>query len=130
MLSNFKKNKKRRNAKSIFFLIFFGVLLLAGIGFLSWTNIKIKQRRERLLSRVENLKKEIQMLEEKNKELKRQVSQSGTPEYLEKVAREQLGLKAPGEEVVIISKENEEKEEVKAEEEQGWWQKIKNFFKF
>ena len=130
MLSNFKKNKKRRNAKSIFFLIFFGVLLLVGIGFLSWTNIKIKQRREKLLSRIESIKKEIQMLEEKNKDLKEQVSQSGTPEYLEKVAREQFGLKAPGEEVVIISKENEEKEEVKAEEEQGWWQKIKNFFKF
>jgi len=133
MVTKFKKNRKKSSLKGIFSAIFLGILLLTVLGFLIITNIKIKQRRERLLARVENLKNEVQILEEKNEGLRAKVSQAGSRESLEKIAREQLGLKAPGEEIVVISKEKgEEKKEMQAQEEkgfwnpQGWWDWIKN----
>ena len=85
-------------------------------------------------ARIESLRKEIQILEEKNKELKEEISQSGSEEYLEKVAREQLGLKAPGEEVIVINKEEkEEQPEIKQNEKnfwnpKSWWEWLKSKF--
>lgn len=133
MITNFGRKKRAVSGRNIFFSVLLGILLIIVIGFLVSTNIRIKQRREKLISRIENLKNEIQILEEKNKELKTKISQSETKEYLEKVAREQFGLKAPGEEVVVISKEKSEGEEgVELKKEKSfwdprrWWEWLKN----
>lgn len=128
MVTKFKKKKKKSSRKNIFFSILLGISLLLIIGFLINTNLKIRQRRAKLLARIEALKQEIQILEEKNKELKENVSQAGTEEYLERVAREELGLKAPGEEVVVISEEIEKEEEIE-EEKKTWWEWIKSIWK-
>jgi len=127
MVAKFKKNKKGSSRRDIFFSVLLGVSLLLVIGFLISTNLKISERRKKLASRIENLKKEIQILEERNKELKEKVLRAGSKDYLEKVAREQLGFKAPGEEVVVITKEEEkeEKETEKEEENRNWWEKLK-----
>lgn len=133
MITNFGRKKRAVSGRNIFFSVLLGILLIIVLGFLALTNIRIKQRREKLISRIENLKNEIQILEEKNKELKTKISQSETKEYLEKVAREQFGLKAPGEEVVVISKEKSEGEEgVELKKEKSfwdprrWWEWLKN----
>lgn len=133
MITNFRGKKRAVSGRNIFFSVLLGILLIIVLGFLALTNIRIKQRREKLISRIENLKNEIQILEEKNKELKTKISQSETKEYLEKVAREQFGLKAPGEEVVVISKEKSEGEEgVELKKEKSlwdprrWWEWLKN----
>ena len=132
MITSYKKKKKTDSFKNIFFPVLLALFLLLIVGFLAWTNIKIKQRRENFLSRIEEFKKEVQILEEKNEELKAKISQSGSKEYLEEVAREQFNLKAPGEEVVVVSKEKK-KEEVKEEESQpqelkNWWEWLKSKF--
>ena len=57
---------------------------------------------------ISNIKKEIQEIDAKNKNLEKTIRESGNKEYLEKVAREQFNLKAPGEEVAIVLN-NEEK---------------------
>lgn len=108
MLANFSKNKKVRSLKNILKFLLFWFLLLTILGFLAITNIKIKERREKLSGVIKELQKEIAELEKKNDELKAKISQLGTREYLEKVAREQFNLRAPGEEVVVISKYNKE----------------------
>lgn len=132
MVTRFKKNRKRRPSHNILFSIFLAAGFVLIIGFLVFTNWKISKRRAELLVRIDSLRKEIEILEQKNKELKEDISQAGSQEYLEKVAREQLGLKAPGEEVVVISREGQG-EEVR-EEEKGfwnpaaWWQWLKSKF--
>lgn len=128
MIAKFRKKKKLSSWKNIFFSISFGVLFLLVIGFLIVTNSKINQRRTQLTARITNLKEEIEILEQKNQELKENIFQAGGKEYLEEVARDRLGLKAPKEEVVVITGEKEEEEEVK-EEEKTWWEKFKSIWK-
>ena len=129
MIAKFRKKKKLSSWKNIFFSILFKVLFLLVIGFLIVTNLKINQRRAQLTARTASLKEEIEILEQKNQELKENISQAGGEEYLEKVARERLGLKAPGEEVVVITGEREEEKEEVKEEEGTWWEKFKSIGK-
>jgi len=127
MLTKFKKNKKTSSAKNIFFPILLGISVLLFIGLLVGTNIKISQRRTKLTAQISALKKEIQILEQKNRELKEGVSRAGSEESLEKVARDKLGLRAPGEEVVVVTK-GEEKEKETEEAKKSWWEWIKSIF--
>ena len=126
MVANFKKNKKDKK-RSIFFSVSLGVLFLLLISFLIHTNFKLSQRRKNLISRIEVLKKEIQVLESKNEGLRGKISQTESKDYLEKVAREQLGFKGAGEEVVVITSEEDQKEEKEEEKEESkkWWERLK-----
>lgn len=108
-----------------FSLVLVGILILAA--FLVVTNIKIYQKRVKLISQKESLEKEIQILEKESELLKAKISQAGTKDYLEKVAREELGLKASGEKVIVVKEEEAEEEEIKEAEKsfwQKWWQII------
>jgi len=98
------------------------------IGFLIVTNIKINRQRTELTDRIATLKQEIGILEGKREELKEKISQAGSEEYLEEVARDQLDMKAPGEEVIVITKGDEEDKEEEEKEKRGWWEWIKSRF--
>lgn len=128
MVTKFKKSKKG-SRQTIFFSTLLGILILIVIGFLVVSNWKINQKRTELSSRIEALRKEIQILEEKKQELEAGISQAGKEEYLEEVAREQLGLKKPGEEVVMVLPSEETKEE-KPVEEKSFLEKILEKLKF
>lgn len=128
MIPKFRKKKKRNTQRNIFFLILLGILVLLVIGFFVFTNWKINKRRAEFIDRISDLKQEIQVLEEKNKELKEKKAEAETEDYLEKMARDELGLKAPGEEVVVVQKEEEEQEEVE-EKKKTWWEKFKSIWK-
>lgn len=80
-------------------------------------------------AKIESLKKEIQQREEKNSQLKLGTSQSQSQDYLEKVARENLDLKKPGEEVVVVKPVSSTTEQVSGEE-KNLWQKIREKFGF
>jgi len=128
MISRSRKNKKRNFRKDIFFSILFGIFLVLIIGFLITTNIKIGKRRAELANRIATLRQEIGILEGKREELEEKISQAGSEEYLEEVARNQLDMKAPGEEVVVITKGDEEEKEEEEKEKRGWWEWIKSKF--
>jgi cell division protein DivIC len=117
------KTRKKRSYQSLFASAFIVILTLGLIGFLVVSNWKINQRRSELMSRIESLKEEIQTLEGEKAELQAGITMSPEEENLETAAREQLGLKKPGEEVVSIKQEQNE-EEVKQEEKKSFWQKI------
>ena len=129
MITKIKKNRnrdKRRkgiNQTSLFFSVLISFLILLIIGFLIFTNVNIALRRVELTERVEELRKEIQILEQKNKELRAKIIRAQEPDFLEEKAREELGLKKPGEEVVVILPIEEDVEEP-VEEEKSFWQKI------
>jgi len=128
MITKYRKFKRTSkipsSLRTIVFLIS-GVLILIIIGHLIISNFKMNQKRAEFNSRVDSLKQEISALEEKNKELKAQISWISEQEYLEKEARERLNLKKPGEEVVaIVPQEQENKQSLEAVESKSWWEKI------
>jgi len=124
-----KKQKKKKSFQEIFLSVLFVFFTLAIIGLLAVSNFKIRERRKELLSQIETLEKEIQNVEKKNQELKAGISESQTEDYLEKEAREKLGLKKPGEEVVAIKKIQSEEKQKEQKEEKSLWQKILEFLK-
>ena len=135
MLANPKRNKKGgASPKKIIISVLLVLFSLIVLGYLAFTNLKINQRRAELVIRADYLKKEIADLEKKKKELAEKIAQGTTLEYMEKVAREQLGYKAPGEEAVVISKENNESKETPVNQPGslmnigGWWGWLKSKF--
>jgi len=126
MITKSIRFKRKIFGQNLFFPILLAFLILLIIGFLISTNLKINRRRSELISQIETLKKEIQTLEEKNVNLKAEISQQGEEHFLEEKIREQ-GYKKPGEEVVAIKKIEAEKVETEKEKSffQNWWEWLK-----
>lgn len=120
MVSKFQKIKRDDYYQSIFFAVFFGLLILIFVGFLITSNLKMYQKRSELQAKVDAFKKEVQALEEKNTSLQAQAVESTQADYLEKEARERFNLQKPGEEVAVILPP-EKKEEPPKEEPKNWW---------
>lgn len=105
--------------------MFPSMLLVLGLGlglFLIFHNIRIYQKRVELQERAEILKGQIASLEKSKSELESAIQAGLTPEYQEKVLREQGLYKKPGEEVVTILPPEQVQEEQK--QQQGnrvWW---------
>lgn len=116
--------KKKKKEKSSFFSILFIVFLLLVVSFLAVTNWRISRKRAELVSRIDQIKENINDLEEKKKDLQENLSKAGSQEFIEEKAREDLGFKKPNEDMIVITKEfEEEKEEEKKNKE--WWEKLK-----
>lgn len=128
MISKSRRFKKS-SYQTMFFSILIGSLLVLVIGFLIFSNLKISQRRADLTARIGDLKKEIQILEKKNQELRAGITQTESESYWEGRIREQ-GYKKPGEEqvVVLASEEGEvgEKEENISWNPRSWLEWIKS----
>lgn len=131
MIAKIKGNKKKGLGKEIFFslLIIIGFIVLIGV--LINANARTNKKRAQYVSRINELKQEIEETENKKEELEKALAQVGSRESLEKIAREQLGMKNPGEEVVVISKEEEaSSSEISLEDEEKknfwnpkyWWE--------
>ncbi len=124
------KNKENRKGRSIFFLLL-AVFLVFVASFLLISNLRISKEKEKLGSNLEYLEEQVDLLREQNKEMERGLSQAESREVLERVARERLNLKAPGEEVVAIKRpessedESEEEKEGSAWNPKTWWEWIK-----
>ncbi len=58
-------------------------------------------------SNIERVESEIDETQELNLQLERELSLVDNPDYIERLAREKLGLVKPGEELIIPVKENE-----------------------
>jgi len=112
------------------------ILLLAVVGVLGFTNYQIGQRRQKLLAQVSALQAQVKDAQQKSKDLNVKISQPGNTDYVEKVAREQMGLKAPGEqEVVIYNDQNNPTTTSNLQSASGqsqkisWWDNFKSWLK-
>lgn len=94
---------------SLIFAIFLLILFFSFFGFLFYNNIKINQKKKVLNLQLEALKKEIQTLEEKKEKLEGEMSKQNKENFLETQARNRLGLRKPGEEVIMILSSEQEK---------------------
>ena len=110
-----KRIRKESPYQTIFFSILIGIITLGLIGFLVISNWKIIQKRAKLQSKIESLKKEIQILEEKNQQLRAGILETTKESYWEEKIRQE-GYKRPGEkQVVVLPPEKSQEEEVKVE---------------
>ncbi len=81
--------------------IFIGIALLASCA-IAVGIARSVQRRSDIAEQVSALRRDIGTYESKRQELDRILRYVGTAEYREREARLRLGLKKPGEEVVVI----------------------------
>lgn len=108
MVSDFGKKQKRSPRKELF-LMMGAILVLFIVILLIVANIRIYQKRQKYLSQIEGLENKIQELKNQNNKLDEGILRSDDADYIEKVAREELDLQKPGENVVsfIVQKEQE-----------------------
>ena len=109
-----KRIRKEGPYQTIFFSILIGIITFGLIGFLVISNWKIIQKRAELQSKIESLKKEIQILEEKNQQLRAGILETTKESYWEEKIRQE-GYKRPGEEQVVVLREKPEEEKIKEE---------------
>lgn len=88
----------------------FIVLLLALVIFTGYKFFVNYQHINRLKVRINNLEQNIAVAESKQNELQEELENINTPEYIEKIARNELGLVKPGE-VLLIPVEEDVKED-------------------
>lgn len=117
-----RRIRKESPYQTIFFSVLIGIITFGLIGFLVISNWKINQRRAELQSKIESLKKEIQILEEKNQKLRAGILETTKESYWEERIRQE-GYKRPGEEqVVVLPPEKSQVKEVR--EPKNLWQKF------
>jgi cell division protein FtsB len=144
MITNLRKSKKtvrqplpptgyRRRLSQPWLARFFSIfpifLAIGLIVFLVITNWKINQKRFELQQRIEALKKEIQILEEKTAALRAGIAQIENEDYLVKRAQEQGYFEEGATPVVVLpAKENAtNKEKEKSPwNPQSWWEWLKS----
>ena len=85
-------------------MVYLLIIVIVIFAFKLMMNIrKVNQMEDRLNS----LQQQVQNQIEENKELKEEIERVKSPEYVEKVAREELGLVKPGE-ILLIPVEEEQ----------------------
>ncbi len=119
-----KTIKKKRASSANFPLLAFLVtfFLVFAVVVLAVSNFRIYEKRAALQSHIDEKESELEMLKQKMDQAK---APDGPDDdfMIEKIAREQLLLKRPGEEVVFITFPEAEEIETDNEEEKRsvWW---------
>lgn len=110
-----------------------GILILGLLIFLGRVNWQVWQKQKQANQTLRNLKAQADQLRKEKEDLEKKLQEVDETSYLEKIAREKLNLKKPGEKVVAfvqtpVVSSREEKPSL------GWWQKwwqtIKTWFSF
>ena len=101
MLAKNKKIKKKGSYKDIIFPILIGAFIFVIAVFLIISNFNISRKRGEMTVRIDELNREIKILEERNEKLKAGLIDTETDIYWEERLREQ-GFALPGEEAIVI----------------------------
>lgn len=93
-----RKDRKRRQRIKPWVLLVFALFLWVGFGFAkhAYGNYKLRQK-------VRDLENEIAIQKLRGEELEQEILKWESPETIERVAREELGLVKPGEVMYILS---------------------------
>jgi cell division protein FtsB len=123
MIAEKKHLKRGDSLESKFLPVILGILFLVIIGFLVISNYRINKKRAELQAQIKSLEEQIKILEEKKAKLQTGISVGESESFLEKEARDKLGLKKPGEEVVVVTPPKEENATT-TKENKTLWQKL------
>ncbi|HXK32107.1 MAG TPA: septum formation initiator family protein [Candidatus Paceibacterota bacterium] len=129
MIAKKKKIKKHKRFQNVFFPVLIGVFLFAIISFFVVSNLQINHRRGELTDKINELKKDINLLEERNEQLKMGITKTESDAYWEEKLREQ-GYKKPGEEAIVIIPPEENNNSGSEEKNifSSFWQNLSNFW--
>lgn len=124
-----KRPKKPRRQKKLF-QIFFSILVSIFIGFLSISNFRIIQKKEKLKAENQLLKEKIFSLKKEKNKLEAAISQIQKESYWEEKIREEGYLKKGENLVVFLPPKSFEKKEISKEEKipKSFLEKIKALF--
>lgn len=126
MIAKRKHFKKDDSADSKLLPVILGVLFLAIVGFLIVSNYRINKKRTEMQNQIKSLQDQIKELEDKKANLQAGISIGESAAFLEREARDELGLKKPGEEVVAVLPAEGGQGSVTPTE-KSLWQKILQF---
>lgn len=95
-----------RQKESLFFRIFsskiFFLLVFIFSIYMGLSLYKDLNQRKKIKNEISNLQSQIQGVDKQNSELKNLISYFETDEYIEEFSREKLGLKKPGEQIIVL----------------------------
>ncbi|MEA2088517.1 MAG: septum formation initiator family protein [Patescibacteria group bacterium] len=98
--------KKKNILSRLFFSKLFFILSTILILFLVWIFLKGYNENRATNQNLESLKKEIEDLEKDNQEFSRLIEYFNSSSFVEKEAREKLGLKKEDEKVIAVTENN------------------------
>lgn len=110
---------KIRKSLLLYFLIILGIILLVKLLTATWNwrqvDVRLRQEEER-----------ISEVEEKNKQLKAKLEEVKSEEFMEKIAREKLGMGKEGEVIVIMPQIDYKKAKKEKQELENWekWMRV------
>ena len=106
-------------AISLVFVFVFGGI----ISFFVYQNVKVGQKRGDLEEQYDALRAQVSELDAQRQMLEESIEATTTPEYQEKILREEGLYKKPGEEVITVLPPEVEvtTEEEGEEQEKAWW---------
>ena len=119
-ISKYRKKKEDR-LHGLLPTVIFLAILVGGLGFLLFYNVKIGQKKAELEKKAQDLQQRIGELSQRKAELESGLAEVNTTEFQEKILREKGLYKKPGEEVVTILPQEEEKTIQEEQEEKVWW---------
>ncbi len=97
-----KRKKKKQNRLAMFAIT---LVVAALLGVLGLQTVRLKQRRDEYAARLEAVEKQMSEQQARAEELEAERLYVQTKDYIEKVARERLGLVNPDE--IILKPEGE-----------------------
>jgi len=97
------KGKIKVDKKKISFL-FWSIICLVFVVYLFYCNVKMFQKRTELSKSLKELNTNVESLTKEKEILSFRLGETYSEEYLERVAREDLGMQKAGEKVVVIKK--------------------------
>jgi len=92
---NKKRNREFFNRDLLFKIV--GILFLVGILVLIFADFKIYQKKKELTSQINAYQKQIEDIKNSSQNLKNEIANSNSTDYLEKLGYEQFGETKPGE---------------------------------
>jgi cell division protein FtsL len=113
---SFPRFSREHASKILVVLLCTGIIL-----FLVISSLRIEQEKRHLQERIAEIDQEIAVLQEQNEALQSGVEESRTDFFMERTARDVLGLKREGEQVVAIVFPEEEGGQ---EEEKGFFERL------
>ncbi|MGM0439478.1 MAG: FtsB family cell division protein [Patescibacteria group bacterium] len=121
------RRSKQANTSAILGLALLVVLVISILSF----NYRLIKEREGNEEKIENLRAELESIEERKATLESNLSKTDDKEYIERVLREDFLMKKPGEtKVVILTEEEEEEQSKEEEEEKTRFEKLKSLIPF
>lgn len=100
MISDFKKKQKSRLSVNDLYTKVFIVIFVIVIILLIIANIKMYKKKMELVAQEKRLSEEVLRLKNDTENLKYKINNANDTAYIEKVAREEMGLQKQGENVI------------------------------